>query len=99
MTERNEYERGKGIRVFVEFRDRNNTLIDPTSPVIRIVKQGGTEIIASVALTKDVVGQYHYIWNTAIDASIDNYYAEVSGIYSGNKILNRFQIKIIDTSA
>jgi hypothetical protein len=92
------YEKGKAIRVSVEFKDNNGTYIDPTSPVIKIKKSSGVVIVASTALTKDTTGHYHYIWDTDDDMSVGDYYITCNGTYSGHNIFERTKVELVVVS-
>lgn len=92
------YERGASIRVNVNFQDRNDVYIDPTTPIIKITAAAGTVIIDDVALTKSVTGKYYYIWDNLETITIGNYTIRAKGTYSGHIILNRSVITLTDST-
>jgi len=92
------YERGRTIRVSVEFTDNNSVYIDPTSPLIKIIKSGGTVMVDDTALTKTETGKYYYLWDTTETEEVTDYFARVKGTYSGHTILDRLKITLTDIS-
>jgi len=92
------YEKGKAIRVSVEFKDRNGTYIDPTTPVIKIADNNGKLVVTSTALTKTETGKYYYIWDTTETMLLGDYFITTNGIYSSHSIFERTKVELVTIS-
>lgn len=79
------YEQGETYAQYEEIRDRDGTLVDPSSCSITITSPCGAILVDLASMVQDDTGMYHYFYAIAADASYGKYETKVTAIDgSGN---------------
>ena len=59
------YDRGTAIYLKATLKDVTGALVDPTSVTVSITDSAGTAKVTDQAMTKVLLGEYFYVWQSA----------------------------------
>lgn len=79
---------GQPERIYIEYRDADNTLVDPTRPRVSIYDPAGTTIVSSAEALQESVGVYYYLFgvSTAYAVRRGTYQAWFEGFINGGPV-------------
>lgn len=92
-------QRGSTERIYFEFRDNNEALIDPINPIVTIEDSSETSVVdrdsitlTDVTLSKESTGIYYWVFKPKADATVGIYSCWPSGQING--ILKELDVPI-----
>ena len=89
-------ERGNTKRVTAVFTDPDTgSLVDPTSPTMKVYKPDGTVYQTSL-MSHDGTGRYSAEIETAFTADLGYYLVQVYGTYDSKQVMESDKIKVVE---
>ena len=83
------YDRGTAIYLKATLKDVTGALVDPTSITISIADSAGAAKVTDAAMTKTLLGEYFYIWQSAEVDPVGGCTVTIKAVKDGYTSINK----------